>query len=109
MSATAVYNVTRALRLLLRRQLAQVSSNAIVTLPPPGDALPEASGVNLYLYRQTESPFATTQPRPRDRFTPPSDRPALGPQLYYLLTPLGTRPDNSSDAGADAHTFQGAA
>src|SRR5580765_5778759 len=108
MSATAVYNVTRALRLLLRSQLALVSSNPVVTLLPPGDTLPEAAGVNLYLYRVTESPFTKNRPWPGDRATPPSDRPALGLQLYYLLTPLGAPPtDANFSEGDDAHTMLG--
>jgi Pvc16 N-terminal domain len=110
MSYAAINDVTRGLRLLLHSQLVRASSTAIVSLLPPGDALPEASGVNLYLYRATESPFAKNLPWPGDRVTPASNVPALSLQLHYLLTPLGTKPDNaSSDAGDDAHTMLGVA
>jgi len=110
MSYLAVYDVTRALRTLLRGQLVKQSAAAVVTLLPPGDTLPDASGVNLYLYRVVESPFTRNQPWPGDRTTPPSDRPALGLQLYYLLTPLGTRPDDGSfTLGDDAHMMLGVA
>src|SRR5262249_9408148 len=69
-----------------------------------------ASGVNLYLYRATESPFARNQPWPGNRTTAGSNLPALSLQLHYLLTPLGTRPDDASfDTGDDAHTMLGVA
>src|SRR5262249_10277002 len=112
MSYGAIYEVTRALRELLHSQLALAmpSTSVVVTLLPPGDALPETSGVNLYLYRVTESPFTRNRSWPGDRTTPPSNKPALGLQLYYLLTPLGARPDNSGvTLGDDAHTMLGVA
>jgi hypothetical protein len=110
MSFAAVYNVTRALRMLLHSELVNVSVSATVTLLPPGDQLPAGSGVNLYLYRVHESPFSKNQPWRGDRLTPPSNLPALGLQLSYLLTPLGTRPDDASfQLGDDAHTMLGAA
>jgi len=82
----------------------------VVTLLPPGDALPEVSGVNLYLYRVTESPSTKNRPWPGDRATPPSNQRALGLHLFYLLTPLGTKPDDASFVqGDDAHTMLGVA
>jgi hypothetical protein len=96
--------------MLLHNELVKVSASAVVTLLPPGDSLPTASGVNLYLYRVFESPFTKNQPWPGDRTTPASNLPALGLQLFYLLTPLGTRPDdNSFQLGDDAHTMLGSA
>src|SRR5262245_47788465 len=110
MSYAAVYEVTRALRMLLRSQLVRVSPTAVVTLLPPGDALPEVSGLNLYLYRVAESPFLKNQPWPGDRATPPSAFPALTLQLLYLITPLGRRPQDASfSQGDDAHTMLGIA
>jgi Pvc16 N-terminal domain len=110
MSYAAIYQVTRALRMLLRSQLVLRSTSAVVTLLPPGDALPEVSGVNLYLYRVTESPSTKNRPWPGDRATPPSNQRALGLHLFYLLTPLGTKPDNASfEQGDDAHTMLGIA
>jgi hypothetical protein len=68
------------------------------------------SGVNLYLYRVVENPASKNRPWPGDRVTPPSSRPALGLELSYLLTPLGTRPDDASfQLGDDAHTMLGVA
>lgn len=110
MSSTAVYNVTRALRMLLQNELVNVSSSAVVSLLPPGDQLPTATGVNLYLYRVLESPFTKNQPWPGDKTTAGSNMPALGLQLFYLLTPLGTKPDDASfQLGDDAHTMLGTA
>jgi Pvc16 N-terminal domain len=110
MSFNAINGVTRGLRMLLRSQLVAVSASAVVTLRPPGDTLPAASGVNLYLYRVVESPSTKNRPWPGDRVTPPSDRPALGLQLSYLLTPLGAAPDDASfQLGDDAHTMLGVA
>jgi hypothetical protein len=110
MSFAAVYNVTRGLRMLLHSQLSLASPTAVVTLLPPGDKLPEVSGVNLYLYRVNESPFTKNKPWPGDRITPASNQPALGLQLFYLLTPLGVRPDDTSfTLGDDSHTMLGIA
>jgi hypothetical protein len=110
MSFAALNEVTRGLRMLLHSQLVQVSPSAVVTLLPPGADLPAASGVNLYLYRVVESPSSKNRPWPGDRATAPSTRPALGLELSYLLTPLGTRPDDASfQLGDDAHTMLGVA
>ena len=110
MSFDAVYHVTRALRMLLHNELVTVSASAVVTLNPPGETLPAASGVNLYLYRVQESPFTKNLSWPGDRKTAASDQPALGLQLFYLLTPLGTKPDEGSfQLGDDAHTMLGVA
>ena len=110
MSYAAINDVTRGIRMLLHSQLVRVSSSAVVSLLPPGDALPQVSGVNLYLYRVTESPFTKNQPWPGDLTTPASDKPALGVQLHYLLTPLGTQPNDASfSEGDDAHTMLGLA
>lgn len=109
MSYEAINQVTRGLRRLLVTQLTQISPGAVVTLLPPGDQLPEVSGLNLYLYRVSESPFTKNRDWPGDRVTPPMNQPALGLQLFYLVTPLGTRPANDSDAGDDAHTMLGLA
>src|SRR5262249_44435005 len=110
MSYAAINDVTRGIRMLLHSQLVRVSSSAVVSLLPPGDTLPQVSGVNLYLYRVSESPFTKNRPWPGDRTTPPSDRPTLGLQLHYLLTPLATPPNDASfGEGDDAHTMLGLA
>ncbi len=96
--------------MLLYSQLVRTSSGAVVTLLPPGDSLPEVSGVNLYLYRVIESPYTRNQPWPGDRITAPSNQPPLGLQLFYLLTPLGAVPSEATvNEGDDAHTMLGIA
>jgi hypothetical protein len=112
MSFAAINEVTRGFRMLLHSQLVRVLPSAVVTLLPPGDKLPDSAGVNLYLYRITESPFTRNQPWPGDRITPKSNRPALGLQLYYLLTPLASKLEDASTSpseGDDAHTMLGVA
>jgi len=110
MSYQAINEVTRGLRRLLVSQLTAVSPTAVVTLLPPGNALPDRLGVNLYLYRVMESPFTRNRPWPGDRApTFPSEQPALGLQLSYLLTPLGTTPTTDANTGDDAHTMLGLA
>jgi hypothetical protein len=76
---------------------------------PPGDELPDVLGVNLYLYRVAESPFTKNRSWPGDRATPPTDQPALGLFLHYLLTPLAPRPEQTSLDGDTAHTTLGLA
>jgi hypothetical protein len=92
-SAAAIKDVTTFLRQLLLRQLLAAFQNAEVTLLPPGNALPNVNGANLYLYRVVESPFTKNQDWRGNRDTPPSSRPVLGLQLSYLVTPLSVSPD----------------
>jgi Pvc16 N-terminal domain/IPT/TIG domain len=108
-NSTAIKDVTRGLQQLLISQLSPISSAAQVSLLPPGQPLPSGLGVNLYLYRVMESPFTKNEPWPGDRKTPPSDSPALGVELSYLLTPFAPAPDPSTTTGDDAHTMLGAA
>ena len=109
MSSAAIKDVTKGLQVLLLSQLSAVSSTAQVSLLPPGDALPTGLGVNLYLYRIMESPFTKNEPWPGDRTTAPSASPALGLDLFYLVTPFAPAPDPSAANGDDAHTMLGAA
>jgi hypothetical protein len=111
MSTTAVRDVTRALQKLLLSQLTSVGGNTVqVSLLPPGEAMPSGLGVNLYLYRVTQSPYTRNQPWAGDKApTPGTPGPVLGLELSYLLTPFAPAPDASSSAGDDAHTMLGAA
>jgi hypothetical protein len=107
-SYAAIFEVTQALRKLLRAEVTRLSgATASVTLLPPGDELPEVLGVNLYLYRVTECPYMRNRDWPGDRMTPPSHRPALGLQLFYLLTALGPKPEPESTEGDHAHSMLG--
>jgi hypothetical protein len=104
-SFNAIHDVTSALRQFI---LSQLPTGSTVTLLPPGDSLPEVSGINLYLYRVAENPAFRNRSWPGDRLTPPSDLTALALQLSYLLTPLGTQPGDAA-SGDDAHTMLGLA
>src|SRR5262245_15322969 len=109
MSYMAVHDVTRALQRLIHSQLVGDNPGAVVTLLPPGGELPATIGVNLYLYRVAESPSFRNRPWPGNRTTSASDQPALALQLFYLLTPLGTAPEESSLEGDNTHTMLGLA
>src|ERR1043165_3406100 len=96
-SAGAIGDVTNFLRQLLLRQLIEAQvPNADVTLLPPGNALPNTPGINLYLYRVVESPSTKNQAWRGNRVTPPSPRPVLGLQLFYLATPTAPPPQPSA-------------
>ncbi|MGE5287162.1 MAG: DUF4255 domain-containing protein [Micromonosporaceae bacterium] len=109
MSVQGINDVTRALSQLVESQIKLSVSTATVTLLPPGDALPEDVGVNLYLYRVVESPATRNQPWRGDRSHGPSDQSALGLQLHYLLTPRGKASEASATNGDVAHTMLGVA
>jgi hypothetical protein len=95
--ANAVAAATRALRAFIVSALATGRS---VTLLPPGEDPPiTGSGVNLYLYQVTESPFLKNTAFPGDRAGAEGrDLPVLSLDLSYLLTPFGPTP------GADEET-----
>ncbi len=110
MSYTSVHDVTKALQRLIHSQILPASANAVVTLLPPGEELPDALGINLYLYRVLENPATRNMPWRGDRSgAKPTDSPALGLQLYYLMTPLGSKPEDTSLDGDNAHTMLGLA
>ena len=107
MSFQAINDVTKALGTLIESQVKLTIPTAKVSLLPPGDTLPEETGVNLYLYRIHESPFTRNDPWRGDRQHPPSGKPPLGLQLHYLLTPLGKTSDANAQSGDVAHTLLG--
>jgi hypothetical protein len=105
-----IYDVTQGLRMLIHSQLLLIAGNAMVTLRPPGGALPASPGVNLYLYRVTESPAARNQAWRGDRQTPAGTAPALSLVLSYLLTPFAPELEDANAAtGDDAHKYLGVA
>jgi hypothetical protein len=92
MSYLAIGSVTKAIAELLTRklnkpQLMGTSSFRVTALPPDDDRVSDADGLNLFLYRVTESPFAKNVDWPGDRFNPAKvKRPPLALNLHYLLT-----------------------
>ena len=110
MSYSGVYDVTLALRTLLHSRLVRVISSAVVSLWPPGDDLPDGPGVNLYLYRVSQSPSTRNRPWPGDRSRGRTPQPALGLELSYLLTPLAKKGEPTAfGSGDEAHRMLGAA
>jgi hypothetical protein len=109
MSVDGINDVTKALSQLIESQIKLSVSAAKVTLLPPGDTLPEDVGVNLYLYRVVESPFARNDPWRGNGSRGPSDRPPLALQLHYLLTPLGKASEATAASGDVTHTMLGVA
>lgn len=106
MSSDAIHSVTEFLRKLLEWQFKESHDTLTptVTTLPPGKELADKTGANLYLYRVQESPFTKNQSWRGDRVTPPSPRPALGLQLFYMVTPLA--PDDEV-RGAVSHLLLG--
>lgn len=109
MSFRVINDVTRALATFIESQVKPTVPTASVSLLPPGDTLPQDTGINLYLYRIHECPFTRNDPWRGDRTHPPLDKPPLGLQLHYLLTPLGKKSEASAQAGDVAHTLLGIA
>lgn len=113
MSSTAIKDVTHMLRRLLEVAIkgSGFLTPKVTTLPPSTD-LPNEQGANLYLYRVIESPFTKNQDWRGDRKpTLPSTRPALGLQLFYLITPLSKKETIDGDdinRGEEAHSILGA-
>jgi hypothetical protein len=108
-SLTAINDVTKALARLIESQLQRQVAAAAVTLLPPGETLPEQTGVNLYLYRVAQAAHTGNEPWRGDRVRPPTGRPVLGLDLHYLLTPLGKTSDANPTIGDVAHTMLGVA
>ncbi len=109
MSYRAINDVTSALATFVESQIKLAVPTASVSLLPPGDTLPQDTGINLYLYRVHECPFTRNDPWRGDRTHPPLDTPPLGLQLHYLLTPLGKKSEANAQAGDVAHTLLGIA
>lgn len=104
MSATAIGQVTVALKELLKANLAGVT----VSLLQPNDTLSKNS-VNLYLYRVVENAQLKNTDWRGDRAHPPAPFPALALELYYLLTPFADAPASGQATLPQAHTILGSA
>src|SRR4051812_7571002 len=108
-SYSPIFDVTRALRMLLEHQVQKLLSTAVVTLHPPGGELPDGPGLNLYLYRVAENVAGRNQPWRGDRRHAAGTTPSLGLTLSYLLTPLAASTADTTGAGDDAHKYLGMA
>src|SRR5262245_26637334 len=113
MSFLAIGAVTKAIAELLENKLnkpplmGQTVTLKVTALPPDDGRVERDNGVNLFLYRVTESPFAKNHDWPGDRENPGVKRPPLALILHYLLTAY-VKP--SADAAQDditAHQILG--
>src|SRR5262245_16015198 len=113
MSFLAIGAVTKAIAELLENKLnkpplmGQTVTLKVTALPPDDGRVERDNGVNLFLYRVTESPLAKKHDWPGDRENPGVKRPPLALILHYLMTAY-VKP--SADAAQDditAHQILG--
>lgn len=88
----AIAAVTATLRSLLEKEIAQETGGLLVTTLPPDKANQAfsandgTSGLNLFLYQTQISAAWRNQNSPHEGRPNETDHPALGLDLYYLLT-----------------------
>jgi Pvc16 N-terminal domain/IPT/TIG domain len=91
-SYLAIGAVTKALAELLTRklnhpQLMGTTNFRVTTLPPDDDRVTDDIGINLFLYRVSENPFASNMDWRGDRVAPVNgNRPPLALTLSYMMT-----------------------
>jgi hypothetical protein len=113
MSYLAIGSVTKSIAALLSGKLnkPQLMGNVtfrVTTLPPDDARVDEADGVNLFLYRVTESPFTKNIEWRGDRSNPArSKRPPLTLSLHYLLTAYAKKGDSTAQDDITAHQILG--
>lgn len=113
MSYLAIGAVTASIAELLGKKLNKpplmgaTATFQVTILPPDDDRVSEDNGVNLFLYRVTESPFAKNMNWRGDRANPPGDRPPLAVTLDYLLTAYAKKVANSAQDDVTAHQLLG--
>ena len=112
MSYLAIGAVTRAIAELLTRKLnnppLMTGNFRVTTLPPDDERVNEAQGVNLFLYRINESPFAKNVDWRGDRVNPVSIKyPPLALTLQYLLTAYVPQADGTGQDDITAHQILG--
>jgi hypothetical protein len=114
MSYLAIGSVTKSLAELLSRKLNKPPlmgagvTLRVTTLPPDDSRVDQADGVNLFLYRIAESPFASNTDWHGDRANPTrSKRPPLSLSLNYLLTAYAKKGDSTGQDDITAHQILG--
>jgi hypothetical protein len=113
MSYLAIGSVTKSIAALLSGKLNKpplmgAVTLRVTTLPPDDERVDEADGVNLFLYRVTESPFTKNIEWRGDRSNPArSKRPPLSLCLHYLLTAYAKKGDNTAQDDITAHQILG--
>ena len=114
MSYLAIGSVTKSIAELLSRKLNKPPlmgtgvNLRVTTLPPDDPRVDQADGVNLFLYRVFESPFARNTEWRGDRVTPvKAKRPPLALGLSYLLTAYAKKGDGTAQDDITAHQILG--
>src|SRR5712692_6950898 len=113
MSYLAIGAVTMAMAELLSKKvnkppLMGAVTFRVTTLPPDDDRVSEENGVNLFLYKVTESPFAKNMNWRGDHVTPVNgDRPPLVLSLNYLLTAYAKKTAAAAQDDITAHRLLG--
>src|SRR5436190_22486459 len=114
MSYLAIGAVTKAIAELLEKKMNKPPLLGVgvvfkVTTVPPDDArVDQENGINLFLYRVTESPFAKNTDWPGDRANPVAiKRPPIALNLHYLLTPYAKKSAGVARDDITAHQFLG--
>ena len=79
----------------------------VTTLPPDDERVDDNDGVNLFLYRVTEDPFAKNTDWRGDKSNPAAHRPALSLNLYYLLTSYAKKVTGATQDDITAHQLLG--
>lgn len=104
MSYLAIGAVTSAMAELLNKKLNKPpllgggTTFRVTILPPDDDRVSADNGLNLFLYKVTESPFARNMNWRGDRSNPtPGDRPPLAVSLHYLVTAYSKKTDSARD------------
>src|SRR6266568_391389 len=113
MSYLAIGAVTMAMAELLSKKMNKpplmgAATFRVTTLPPDDDRVSQDNGVNLFLYKVTESPFAKNMNWRGDRVTPVNgDRPPLVLSLNYLLTAYAKKTALTAQDDITAHQLLG--
>ncbi len=114
MTYLAIGAVTKSIAELLSRKLNKpplMGSSVtlrVTTLPPDDDRIDASDGVNLFLYRFTESPFASNVDWPGDRSRPGGAKwPPLALTLHYLLTAYAKKSSTTAQDDITAHQILG--
>src|SRR5215813_6615920 len=113
MSYLAIGSVTTAMAELLSKKLNKPplmggATFRVTILPPDDDRVSEENGVNLFLYKVTESPFAKNMNWRGDRVGPINgDRPGLVLSLNYLLTAYAKKTGAAAQDDITAHQLLG--
>lgn len=114
MSYLAIGAVTKAIADLLSKKLnkpplmGETATFRVTVLPPDDDRVSEDTGINLFLYKVSESPFLKNADWRGDRTNPvKGNRPPLALTLSYLVTSYAKKTANSAQDDVTAHQLLG--